>query len=244
MHQGELERPRTPQAMFHRVAPYYDTVNFILSLGFDRRWRRQTAQALHLSPGARVLDVATGTGALAMELHRATAGSAFITACDVNDSMLAVAQKRSATGNAHIAFVKCDATALPFADASFDAITIAFAIDDMPDREQCAREMWRVLRPGGELALLELGQPEGPLLNRLYRSYLKLFRLLRHGQLEGYGHLEQEIVLYRGAHAVERLLTSTGFAGYRQRSLTFGIARLHLAQKDDVSRPKVDARVS
>jgi demethylmenaquinone methyltransferase / 2-methoxy-6-polyprenyl-1,4-benzoquinol methylase len=152
--------------------------------------------------------------------------------------MLAVAQKRSATGDAHIAFVKCDATTLPFSDASFDAITIAFAIDDMPDRDRCAREMWRVLRPGGKLALLELGQPEMPLLKQLYRLYLKLFRLLRHAQLDGYGHLEKEIVAYRGAHAVERLLASAGFAGYRQRSLTWGIARLHLAQKDGAPFPK------
>lgn len=238
MQQGELERPRTPQAMFHRVAPYYDAVNSILSLGLDRHWRRQAARALELSPGAHVLDVATGTGALAAEIHRTTRGTVSITGCDVNESMLAVAQKRIAASNAPITFVKCDATALPFAEASFDAITIAFAIDDMPDRDRCAREMWRVLRTGGQLALLELGQPDAPLFRTLYRLYLKLFRLLRHARLDGYGHLEQEIVTYRGARAVERLLASTGFGHYRQRSLAGGIARLHLARKEVAPSPE------
>jgi demethylmenaquinone methyltransferase/2-methoxy-6-polyprenyl-1,4-benzoquinol methylase len=224
--------------MFHRVAPYYDTVNSILSLGLDRRWRRETARALDLSPGAHVLDVATGTGALAAEIHRTTGGTVSITGCDVNDSMLAVAQKRTAARDTAMAFVKCDATELPFPDASFDAITIAFAIDDMPDRDRCAGEMWRVLRDGGQLALLELGQPEAPLLRALYRLYLKLFRLLRHARLDGYGHLEREIVTYRGAQAVERLLTSAGFGAYRQRSLTGGVARLHLARKAVVPSPE------
>jgi demethylmenaquinone methyltransferase/2-methoxy-6-polyprenyl-1,4-benzoquinol methylase len=224
--------------MFHRVAPYYDAVNSVLSLGLDRRWRRRTVAALRLAPGADVLDVATGTGALAAEIHRATGGSVSITACDLNESMLGVARRRSQARNAGITFVTCDATCLPFAAESFDAVTIGFAIDDMPDRERCAGEMWRVLRPNGQLALLELGQPDAPLLRTLYRLYLKLFRLLRHARLDGYGHLEQEIVTYRGPRAVERLLANAGFERYRQHSLAGGIARLHLAEKPVTPSPR------
>jgi ubiquinone/menaquinone biosynthesis methyltransferase len=231
MHHAEAERPRTPQATFHRVAPYYDAMNSILSLGLDRLWRRQTVAALELSPGARVLDVATGTGALAAEIHRTTSGAVSITGCDVNETMLSVARRRAERSRASLALVQCDATELPFEPESFDAITIGFAIDDMPDRGACAREMWRVLSPGGKLALLELGQPDAPVLNVAYRVYLQLFRALRHVSVSGYDHLEQEILKYRGPDAVKQLLLGAGFTGYRRRSLSGGVARLHLAEK-------------
>jgi demethylmenaquinone methyltransferase/2-methoxy-6-polyprenyl-1,4-benzoquinol methylase len=217
--------------MFDRVAPYYDAVNAILSLGLDRRWRRRTAASLELSPGARVLDVATGTGALATEIHRLTAGCVAITGCDVNERMLAVARERMSKQRADVRIVRCDATELPFPKESFEAVTIGFAIDDMPDRERCAREMWRVLSPGGQIALLELGQPDSAFLRAMYRVYLRCFRLLRHVSLDGYGHLEREIVEYRGADAVERLLIGTGFEGYSRQNLAWGVARLHVARK-------------
>jgi len=225
------DRPRTPQATFHRVAPYYDAMNSILSLGFDRRWRRQTVAALNLRPGARVLDVATGTGALAAEIHRRTSGNVAITGCDLNESMLSVARRRAQRARANVQLVQCDASKLPFEPGAFDVVTIGFAIDDMPDREACAREMWRVLSPGGQLALLELGQPDAPWLKMFYRAYLRIFRTLRHFSVQGYDHLEQEILKYRGPDAVERLLSATGFARYQRKSLAGGVARLHLAAK-------------
>ncbi len=223
------ERPRTPQAIFDGVAPYYDALNGILSLGMDRRWRRQTAASLRLRPGARVLDVATGTGALAAEIVRTTSAAVSVTGCDLNERMLSVAKRRSK--RASVEFVRCDATRLPFRDEAFDVVTIAFAIDDMPDREECVREMWRVLRPGGQLALLELSQPdEGP-LRTAYRLYLGTFRALRHFSVDGYSHLEQEILKYRGAGATEELIVRGGFTRYQTKSLTWGIARLHVAEK-------------
>lgn len=221
------ERPKTPQALFDRVAPYYDTMNSVLSLGMDRRWRRVAAASLRLSPGARVLDVATGTGALATAIVRATRGSVSVTGCDVNEQMLSVARARASRAAAPVALVHCDATELPFASESFDAVTIGFAIDDMPDRDACVREMRRVLRPGGRLVLLELGQPDAGLPRALFRLYLRVFRALS----AGYRHLETEILGYRGADAIEALLTGSGFAGYGRRSLTWGIARLHTAEK-------------
>ena len=90
-------RPKTPQAVFDRVASYYDTLNSVLSLGMDRRWRREAVASLELRPGARVLDVATGTGALAAEIVRTSAGTVSVTGCDVNERMLSVARKRAAT---------------------------------------------------------------------------------------------------------------------------------------------------
>jgi len=231
------DRPKTPQAIFDRVAPYYDTFNSILSLGIDRSWRRRVAAALELAPGARVLDVATGTGALAVEIVRATAGSASVTGCDINASMLAVAERRFGKAGLGVELVRCDATRLPFDDETFDAVTLAFAIDDMPDRDACIREIRRVLKPGGKVALLELAQPDGEPLRSAYRLYLKTFRLLRRFSVQGYDHLEREILCYRGAAAIESLLVRTGFVRYRHTSLTMGIARLHLAERTEQRAP-------
>jgi demethylmenaquinone methyltransferase/2-methoxy-6-polyprenyl-1,4-benzoquinol methylase len=222
------ERPKTPQAVFDRVAPYYDALNSLLSFGMDKRWRRETVASLNLSPGVRVLDVATGTGALAAEIARATSGTAQVTACDVNERMLSVARARTTRSMSVVQLVCCDAAKLPFADESFDAVTLAFAIDDMPDRAACIREIRRVLRVGGRVALLELSQPDTGILRAVYRGYLRLFRAF--GRL-GYEHLEQEILKYRGAAAIEALLRGGGFLGYRGRSLSGGIARLHVADK-------------
>ncbi len=226
------ERPRTPQSTFDRVAPYYDTLNSVLSLGLDRRWRRQAVRALDLRPGARVLDVATGTGAVASEIVRSSRGAVSVTACDINERMLAVARARTSPEGANVDLVRCDATQLPFAPASFDAVTVAFAIDDMPDRDACVREIARVLKAGGTLALLELAQPDGPAMRALYAWYLRTFRLVGRMGVEGYRHLEKEIRTYRGAGAIEDLLVRQGLRRYRRTSLTWGIARLHVAHKD------------
>lgn len=222
-----LHRPKTPQTTFDRVAPYYDRVNSLLSLGLDRGWRRATVASLALRPGECVLDVATGTGALALELARAQA-AVRVTGCDINERMLAVARRRA--GEA-LELVQCDAAGLPFAAHSFDAASLAFAIDDMPDRDRCIAEIVRVLRPGGRFALLELSQPDVQPWRGLYQLYLGTFRWLRRFRVHGYDHLAQEIRGYRGATAIETLLARHGFTRYRQRSLTGGIARLHVAEQ-------------
>lgn len=223
------QRPKTPQATFDRVAPYYDRFNSLLSFGFDRSWRRAAAKALAARSGERVLDIATGTGALALEIARR--GASHVTGCDLNANMLGVARERVARAGAAIDLVRCDATKLPFATHSFDAASLAFAIDDMPDREACMAEIGRVLRPGGRFVLLELSQPETQPLLGLYHFYLHTFRWLRRFRVHGYDHLAQEIRGYRGAAAVEALLVRHGFVNYRTYGLMFGLARLHVAEQ-------------
>ena len=224
-------RPKTPQATFDKVAPYYDRVNGLLSLGLDRRWRRRTIAALALQPGDSALDVATGTGALALEMVAQGHGRVSVTGCDLNTHMLAVAQQRAAAAGANITFLCCDAANMPFAERSFDAASLAFAIDDMPDRDACIAEIARVLRPGGRFVLLELSQPDTQPLKAAYAAYLNTFQWLRKLKLEGYDHLAQEIRGYRGAQAIAELLARHGFALREQRALTGGIARLHCATR-------------
>ena len=224
------DRPKTPQATFDRVAPYYDRFNSLLSLGLDRRWRRRAVEALALAPGQHVLDVATGTGALALEILRSGRGEVRVTGCDLNQRMLAQAEARLAQVPGLQELRCCDATQLPFAAASFDAATLAFAIDDMSDRDACIAEIVRVLRPGARFVLLELSQPDAQPLKGAYDLYLETFRWLRRVEVSGYDHLAQEIRGYRGAVAIQELLTRHGFAEYSCKNLTGGIARLHVAR--------------
>lgn len=223
-------RPKTPQATFDRVAPYYDRFNSLLSLGLDRSWRRRAVAALELAPGQHVLDVATGTGALALEILRGSPGVVRVTGCDLNQRMLAVAKARLRSAPGQHELLCCDAAKLPFGEDTFDAATLAFAIDDMPDRDACIAEIKRVLRPGGRFVLLELSQPDAQPLKGAYDLYLETFRLLRRVQVAGYDHLAQEIRGYRGAAAIEELLKRHGFVAYARKNLTGGIARLHVAR--------------
>jgi demethylmenaquinone methyltransferase/2-methoxy-6-polyprenyl-1,4-benzoquinol methylase len=185
---------------------------------------------LALQPGQRVLDVATGTGALALEIARAGGGSIHITGCDLNERMLSVARQRLANAPTPVELHRCDAANLPFPASSFDAVTLAFAIDDMPDRDACIAEITRVLRPGGRLVLLELSQPDTQPFKGAYDLYLDAFRWLKRVRIDGYDHLAQEIRGYRGAQAIAELLERHRFGDYAQRALTAGIARLHVAR--------------
>jgi ubiquinone/menaquinone biosynthesis methyltransferase len=226
-------RPATPQALFDRVAPRYDLFNSLLSGGSDRRWRRRAARLLDLPPGGTVLDVATGTAGLAIAVADA-APTADVTGCDINAAMLAVGEKKIADRGLEdrVHLVSAAGEDLPFDAGSFDAVCIAFAIDDMGDRRRCAAEMTRVLRPGGRLVLLELAVPEQPVLRSTYLAGLAVMSLLGKARgMDGYRHLREEITTYRGADAVRALLKDVGLRDYDRTPLTGGIAVLHTATK-------------
>lgn len=227
-------RPATPQSMFDAVARRYDLLNSLLSLGMDRQWRRQAALHLELPPGARILDVATGTASLALAVAALAPKDAMVVGCDMNEQMLAVGRERlrKSGSKVPIQLLQCPGEALPFEDGAFDAVTIAFAIDDMEDRSACAREMFRVLKPGGQIVLLELSLPDHPLILGLYRIYLQIFPLVgRFFSRGGYGHLREEILAYRGRLAIEELLNETCFTGHQLKSLSGGLVTIHLARK-------------
>jgi demethylmenaquinone methyltransferase/2-methoxy-6-polyprenyl-1,4-benzoquinol methylase len=179
---AELELPALGSgAMFDRIARRYDFCNRVLSLGLDRGWRRRAVRALQLSPDARprVLDVATGTGDLAIDIARACRGATLI-GLDPSPRMLDVAARKARRRGLadRVTFVVGDAQHLPYGSCELDAATIAFGIRNVPDRAAALRELARVVRPGGRIAVLELGEPSGntaqtaPRLARLARRAL------------------------------------------------------------------------
>ncbi len=159
--------------LFTRIAPRYDLINDLQSLGFHRRWKRRVVAAAAPQPGERVLDVCCGTGDLAFAL---TAGGAEVVGLDFNASMLAVSARRLVGSRASVPrFMQGDAMALPFPDAQFDIVTVGYGLRNLASWESGLNEMVRVAKPGARLLVLDFGKPDNPLWRAVYFSYLRLF---------------------------------------------------------------------
>ena len=212
--------------MFDAIAPRYDLLNRILSGGLDGGWRRLTVESLHLRPGQRLLDVATGTADLAL-LMSSVQPSATVVGLDPSREMLRIACERieRAGRSDRIALELGDAEALPFDDASFDAAAMAFGIRNVRDRPRALRELARVIRPGGRVAILELGEPRGALAGTLLRFYIHavvpLVGALVSGATE-YRYLERSITRFPPPEAFGQLLHAAGFVELGIRPLTLG----------------------
>jgi demethylmenaquinone methyltransferase/2-methoxy-6-polyprenyl-1,4-benzoquinol methylase len=224
-------------AMFDTIAPRYDLLNRILSLGIDQGWRRRTVAAVALAPGEVVLDLATGTGDLAIALA-ASQAAATVIGLDPSEGMLRVARTKIAEEAlaARIVLTLGDAQDLPLPDGSIDAVTIAFGIRNVPDRPRALAEMARVLRPGGRLAILELGEPRSGLLGPVARFHVHTV-VPRIGALlsgaRAYRYLEQSIARFPPAEEFADLIAATGLKIRRVDPLTFGVAHLYVADKPE-----------
>lgn len=223
---GALEDPGAVRGMFTRIAGRYDLTNALLSGGLDRGWRRRATALVREWQPASILDLATGSGVLAAALAAACPGSA-VTGADFCAPMLRAAQRRGLTR-----LVVADAMDLPFADASFDALTVAFGLRNMAGWDGALREMRRVLRPGGHLLVLDFSLPRG-WLRAPYRFYLHHFlpRIAGAvcGEREAYRYLGQSIERFpRGAAMVARLEQS-GFRGGKAEELSGGIVSIYTA---------------
>ncbi len=220
-------------AMFDRIARRYDLLNRVLSLGLDRRWRRRAAAALELGADARVLDVACGTGDLALAILARHPGAA-LTGVDPSRAMLDIAADKAARRRVPLALEVGIAEELPFADAMFDGVSIAFGLRNVPDRERALREMARVLRPGGRLVVLELGEPRGRLLGPIARFHIhrvvpRLGALLS-GARE-YRYLERSIAAFPPPEEVVAMMRRAGLMPRDPRPLAFGACHLFAAQR-------------
>ena len=220
-------------AMFDRIAARYDAMNRVLSLGLDRGWRRRTVRALALGASPRVLDLATGTGDLAFDIARRHPDATVI-GLDPSSQMLAVAgAKRARRGLAdRVTLVTGDAQQLPYRDGEMDAVTIAFGIRNVPDRPRALREMARVVRPGGRIAILELGEPRRGVLARAARFHTRHVVPRLGALLSGareYRYLQRSIAAFPPADEFAAIMESAGLKVLEVVPLTFGACTLYVA---------------
>lgn len=224
---GTIQDPSYVREAFARIADRYVTTNHVLSLGTDILWRRKVARIVRSWRPRRVLDVATGTGDLALEIQDACV-DAEVTGSDFCAEMLAHARRRGLART-----LVADALALPFQDGEFDVVTVAFGLRNMADYAAAIREMRRVLRPGGHLLVLDFSLPEGA-MRTPYRWYLhhilpKLAGLLT-GQMDAYEYLGGSIEEFPMGGAMNALIESQGFRDAHCHPLSCGVASIYMAE--------------
>jgi demethylmenaquinone methyltransferase/2-methoxy-6-polyprenyl-1,4-benzoquinol methylase len=212
------------RAMFDRIAPVYDAMNRTMTAGLDRRWRRITAETV-VRPGDDVLDACCGTGDLAIACARVGAN---VTGLDFSERMLERARRKAP----ELEWVAGDLLALPFADAGFDAATVGFGVRNVDDLERALRELRRVVRAGGRLAILEITRPRG-LIAPFYRFWFDgvvplLGKLLPGGS--AYTYLPASVRRFPGPEELAQLIAAAGFANVRYRTFAGGIVALHTAE--------------
>lgn len=221
---------------FDKIARDYDRMNHLMTLGLDKCWRKRAVKELPAGGSRRsVLDVACGTGDMCLLLAKQGAA---VTGVDLSEEMLAIARKKVASAKFQFStfnFQISDAEHLPFADASFDAVTCAFGVRNFVHLEQGLGEMVRVLKPGGRMAILELATPDSPFIRFFYNIYTRRIipwlgsRIA--GNREAYTYLPSSIERFpKGAAMVDKLKAAGGRT-VEQRKLTFGVCRLYILVK-------------
>ena len=222
--------------MFDNIAPTYDALNHTLSAGIDRWWRRRAVRIVSRGCPQRVLDVATGTGDLAIALARRMP-QCRVMGVDLSEGMLALAREkaRQAALAERIEFVCGDAERLDAADGEFDAVTVAFGVRNFGDLAAGLREMRRVLRRGGVAAILELSIPRNPVIRWLYGLYSHSVMPLLGGAVSrdraAYRYLPESVEEFPAPDKFLDIMAGAGFDDCKYKSLTFGTARIYLARK-------------
>jgi len=223
--------------VFHSVASKYDVMNDLMSFGIHRVWKRYTIEMSGVHAGHNVLDLAGGTGDLAGKFARIVGQQGSVTVADINDSMLKVGRAslldKGISGN--IQYVQANAECLPFPDNHFDAITIAFGLRNVTDKNAALRSMFRVLKPGAPLLILEFSKPESAVLSKIYDTYS--FKLLPFmgkvvaDDADSYRYLAESIRMHPDQETLKAMMHEAGFEHNDYFNLSGGIVALHRGYK-------------
>lgn len=227
------DKEKMVASVFHSVAAKYDIMNDLMSFGVHRLWKRFTIDASAVRPGNKVLDLAGGTGDLTKKFSEIVGENGQVVLADINDSMIKVGREKlhnqGYVGN--IEYVQANAEALPFADNTFDLVTIAFGLRNVTNKENALASIFRVLKPGGRLLVLEFSKPQQEWLNKAYDFYS--FNILpTMGQViandkDSYQYLSESIRMHPDQDTLKGMMETVGFEQVSYSNLTGGIVALH-----------------
>ncbi|TWX58482.1 bifunctional demethylmenaquinone methyltransferase/2-methoxy-6-polyprenyl-1,4-benzoquinol methylase UbiE [Colwellia hornerae] len=224
-------------SVFHSVAAQYDVMNDLMSFGIHRLWKRFTIDASGVRPGNKVLDLAGGTGDLTAKFSQLVGREGKVILADINSSMLNVGRDKLRDKGLvqNIEYVQANAQYLPFEDNTFDIVTIAFGLRNVTDKDMALRSIYRVLKPGGRLLVLEFSKPEHELISKAYDFYS--FNILpKMGELvakdgDSYQYLAESIRMHPDQETLKEMMDSAGFEQTSFKNLTGGVVALHKGYK-------------
>jgi demethylmenaquinone methyltransferase/2-methoxy-6-polyprenyl-1,4-benzoquinol methylase len=230
----EREKARRVRGVFDSVAPKYDLMNDLMSMGLHRAWKGYTVLAANVRPGDRVLDIAGGTGDLALAFAKQVGTTGRVVHTDINEAMLRTGRDRLLDAGVSLPTLVCDAEKLPFAPDSFDLVSVAFGLRNMTHKDSALAEMNRVLKPGGKLLVLEFSRIAKPLEKAYdWYSFKVLPRLgkLVAGDDASYRYLAESIRVHPGQEELKALMKKGGFGHVDYHNLTGGVVALHVGIK-------------
>ena len=227
----EAEKAQRVRGVFDSVAPKYDLMNDVMSGGLHRAWKAYTLMVANLKPGQRALDIAGGTGDLALAFAGKVGAGGQVVHTDINYAMLSTGRNRLLDAGVLLPTVVCDAEALPFANGHFDLVSVAFGLRNMTHKERALEEMCRVLKPGGKLLVLEFSAVAKPLRAAYdWYSFNVLPRLGQWlaGDSESYRYLAESIRMHPDQKSLKALMQQSGFAHVDIHNLSLGVVALHV----------------
>lgn len=227
----EVDKARRVRGVFDSVASRYDVMNDLMSLGLHRVWKAYTVAVANAQPGQFVLDIAGGTGDLSEAFARKVGPSGRVFHTDINEAMLRTGRDRLLNAGIVLPSLVCDAEKLPFPDAHFDIVSVAFGLRNMTHKDGALREMGRVIKPGGKLLVLEFSRVAAPLSKPYdWYSFQVLPRLgkLVAGDDASYRYLAESIRMHPGQQELKNLMKEAGFGHVDYHNLTGGVVALHV----------------
>ncbi len=230
----ERDKARKVRGVFDSVAPKYDLMNDVMSMGLHRIWKAYTQTVAHVRPGFRILDIAGGTGDLSLGFAPKVGPTGQVVHTDINEAMLREGRACLLDKGVALPTLVCDAEAMPFADGYFDLVSVAFGLRNMTHKDKALTEMCRVLKPGGRLMVLEFSRVAKP-LEKAYDWYSfnilpKLGGLIA-GDEGSYRYLAESIRMHPGQEELRQLMKSVGFGHVDVHNLTGGVVALHVGTK-------------